>query len=263
MASLGQLAAGVAHELNNPVGFVYGNLDVLRERVNGLFRLLQSYDHMIGDQPQSENVQALKAELDYGRAQEDMDSILDDCMEGATRIRDIVQNLRTFSRLDEAELKKSDINEGINSTLRILSKYFSKDNIKLTCELGQLPEIEAYAGQLNQVWMNLLVNAAQAVSLSGGEVTLRTAADGDRIIVSISDTGSGIAPEHLGKIFDPFFTTKPVGEGSGLGLSISFGIIERHGGRIEVESILNEGSKFTVTLPVSAAVRSDAGRSIN
>jgi signal transduction histidine kinase len=164
-----------------------------------------------------------------------------------------VQNLRTFSRLDEAEFKKTDIREGIDSTVRLLSRYYSADNITLTRDYGDLPLVDAYAGQLNQVWMNLLVNAAQAVGKSGGEVRITTRVEDDSVVIAIKDTGCGIAPAHLNKIFDPFFTTKPVGEGTGLGLSISFGIVERHRGTINVESQPAQGTTFTVTLPINNA----------
>lgn len=250
MASLGQLAAGIAHELNNPIGFVYGNLNILSEYVGGLMRLLSYYQH--AELPPSVVYGAgiIKEKINYQLSPDDIISIISDCQEGATRIRDIVQNLRIFSRLDEAEFKKTDIHEGIESTLRILSRYFTADNITLIRDYDELPPIDAYSGQLNQVWMNLLINAAQAVSARGGEVRIMTRAEENYVIVAVSDTGDGIAPEHLSRIFDPFYTTKPVGEGTGLGLSISFGIVERHGGSIEVETRQNEGTTFKVKLPV-------------
>lgn len=250
MASLGQLAAGVAHELNNPAAFVYGNLDILRERLVGLMRLLELYENARLGEEDAAAIKQCKNDIAYQRARTECTEIIDDCVDGTVRIRDIVQNLRTFSRLDEAEYKKTDVNEGINSTLRLLSKYFTADNIKLVRDLGELPEIDAFGGQLNQVWMNLLVNAAQAVANDGGEVTISTRLIDRELVVSVSDTGSGIPPDILNKIFDPFFTTKPVGEGSGLGLSITFGIVERHLGKIEVESRLGEGTTFTVRIPV-------------
>lgn len=251
MASLGQLAAGIAHELNNPVGFVYSNLDILSQCVGDLIKLLNYYDQTDLPEEIASNAAVIKQQIDYEAALEDLSSIICDCREGAERIRDIVQNLRTFSRLDEAEFKKTDIHEGIDSTIRLLSRYFSADNITLVRDYGKLPPIDAFSGQLNQVWMNLLVNAAQAVGTSGGQVRITTRAIEESVMVAISDTGSGIAPEHLSRIFDPFFTTKPVGEGTGLGLSISFSIVERHGGKITVKTIINEGTTFTVTLPVN------------
>ncbi len=170
-----------------------------------------------------------------------------------------MQNLRTFSRLDEADFKKTDIHEGIDSTVRLLSRYFSSDNIRLVRDYGDLPPIDAFSGQLNQVWMNLLVNAAQAVGASGGEVRIETRADLEKETVSavISDTGCGISAEHLSRIFDPFYTTKPVGEGTGLGLSISFGIVERHGGMITIDTEVGKGTSFTVTLPINIKISVD------
>jgi two-component system NtrC family sensor kinase len=251
MASLGQLSAGIAHELNNPAGFIYGNVDILRDYVTDLERLLQVYDEVSLPEPAASVVTTLKTEINYEKLMGDLGSILADCREGAQRICDVVKNLRLFSRLDEAELKKIDIHEGIDSTLRLLSRYYSSGRIVLRRDFGELPLINCYAGQLNQVWMNLLGNAAQAVK-DQGEVTVSTRIDGDWVSVSIRDTGDGIAEEDLSRIFDPFFTTKPVGEGTGLGLSISYGIVERHGGAITVASETGSGTTFTVKLPVCA-----------
>lgn len=254
MASLGQLAAGVAHELNNPAGFVYGNMDLLRDSVAGLLRLLEFYDAAELPDSVAAEAAAIKERIAYDETLGDLESIISDCQEGAERIRDIVQNLRTFSRLDEAEFKKTDIHEGIDSTIRILSRYFSGDNIRLIRNYGQVPPIDGFSGQLNQLWMNLLANAAQAVGGKAGEVRIETGTEGDRAYVSITDTGCGIPPEHLDRIFDPFYTTKPVGEGTGLGLSISFGIVERHRGRIDIKSELGSGTTIKVVLPLHAEV---------
>lgn len=254
MASLGNLAAGVAHELNNPAGFVLGNLELLNEDVRKLLRLLKYYDSTDLGDAVSQGSAAIKDEIRYGSMLDELESIIADCREGAIRIRDIVQNLRTFSRLDEAEFKEIDIHEGINSTLRILSRYFSRDNVSLVREYGEIPTIEGYAGQLNQVWMNLLANAAQAVERAGGEVKISTRLKDETVEVSISDTGPGIPLEHLDHIFDPFYTTKPVGEGTGLGLSISFSIVQKHSGRIDVRTENDKGTTFTVTLPRKAGV---------
>ena len=256
MASLGHLAAGIAHELNNPVGFIYGNMDILNESVGGLTELLNYYDTAELNETVASGAARIKERIDYRATLEDLSSIVADCRDGAQRIRDIVQNLRTFSRLDEAEFKKTDIHEGINSTIRLLSRYYSSDNITLIREYGELPLVDAFSGQLNQVWMNLLVNAAQAVSGEGGEVRITTQVVEESVVVSIEDTGCGISPEHLNRIFDPFYTTKPVGEGTGLGLSISFGIVERHGGTIKVQSRPGEGTTFTITLPIDIRVSS-------
>jgi len=252
MASLGQLSAGIAHELNNPAGFIYGNVDILRDYVVDLERILRAYDEMDLPPEAASLVTALKAEVNYEKLLSDLGSIVADCREGAQRICDVVKNLRLFSRLDEAELKKIDIHEGIDSTLRLLSRYYSAGRIVLRRDYADLPLVNCYAGQLSQVWMNLLGNAAQAVG-EGGEVSISTKVEGDWISVAISDTGAGIDEAYLPRIFDPFFTTKPVGEGTGLGLSISYGIIERHGGAITVMSEVGSGTTFTVRIPICAS----------
>jgi signal transduction histidine kinase len=217
MAGLGQLAAGVAHELNNPAGFIYGNIT--------------------------------KAEIGYDELLPELRSMVADCLEGAERIRDVVQNLRLFSRLDDPECKRVDLHESIDSTLRLLSRYYGSGRIRLVREYGKLPLVDCYPGQLNQVWTNLLVNAAQAID-GDGEVRISSRVDGELVVISISDTGIGIEPDKLNRIFEPFFTTKPVGEGTGLGLSISYGIIEKHGGSITVESTAGAGATFNVSIPI-------------
>ena len=249
MASLGQLAAGVAHELNNPAGFILSNMSALPEYVQRLEKVLSTYDAASLSPADIEVVAAAKREADYDHILSDLNSIAADSSGGAERIQGIVQNLRLFSRLDEAELKEVDVHEGIESTIRLLSRYYTSPSITLHRIYGNLPRINCYAGQLNQVWLNLLVNAAQAIG-EGGEVSIRTSSQEHTVAVSVSDTGSGIAPEHINRIFDPFFTTKPVGEGTGLGLSISHGIIVRHGGSLSVESAVGRGTTFNIVLPV-------------
>jgi len=252
MASLGQLAAGVAHELNNPAGFIYSNIALLKDYIKRLERCLTFFDDEALPPAAAERIREMKTEIGYDDILMDLDSILSDCHIGAERIRDIVQNLRLFSRLDEAELKPVDLNEGIEATLRLLSMYYKSGRIRLRRDYGELPQVNCYAAQLNQVWMNLLVNAAQAIGEVEGEVRIKTRCEGENVIVSVSDTGAGIEPEHLKNIFDPFFTTKPVGEGTGLGLSISHGVIVRHGGAIVVDSTPARGTTFTITIPVDA-----------
>jgi len=249
MASIGKLAAGIAHEINNPVGFVSGNLEFLAQCVKDLIRLISLYGTAEVSDEFAAGIAELKQQIDYERMTVDLTEALGDCQAGVGRVREIVQNLRTFSRLDEAELKRTDVHEGLDSTIRLLSRYFSGGGASLVREYGDVPEIDAFSARLNQVWMNLLVNAAQAIGNQPGEVCVRTFSNEDSVIVSVSDTGAGIAREDLNRIFDPFFTTKPVGEGSGLGLSIAFGIVERHNGRIEVQSEPGKGTTFNVILP--------------
>jgi two-component system NtrC family sensor kinase len=249
MASLGQLAAGVAHELNNPAGFIYGNMDVLKNRLAGLQDLLVAYEQLTVPPALAPLINALKIRVDYEMLIDDLDSIVSDCLEGAVRIRDVVQNLRLFSRLDQAELKHVDLHEGIDSTIRLLSQYYSSGRVVVRRDYGELPLVSCYAAQLNQVWMNLLANAAQAIS-GHGEVRITTSVDEGWVVIAVRDSGCGVPQDLLPRIFDPFFTTKPVGEGTGLGLSISYGIIERHGGAITLASTLGKGTTFTIRIPI-------------
>jgi two-component system NtrC family sensor kinase len=190
-----------------------------------------------------------KTAIGYDELLPELRSMVADCLEGAERIRDVVQNLRLFSRIDEGDCKRVDLNETIDSTLRLLSRYYGSGRIRLVREYGKLPFVDCYAGQLNQVWTNLLVNAAQAIT-DEGEVRISSRVEGETVVISISDNGSGIEPDKINRIFEPFFTTKPVGEGTGLGLSISYGIIEKHGGSITVESIVGAGTTFSVAIPI-------------
>ena len=255
MASLGQLAGGVAHELNNPAGFIYSNMESLDQYASRLTRLLSVYDHAQLSPELTAQANAIKREIKYEEALPELSSIIADCQEGARRIRDIVMNLRTFSRLDEAESTPVDIHASIDSTIRILSQYYNSDHIALKREYAPLPLVHCFAGQLNQVWMNLLMNAAQAIGSGPGEVRIETGVKDEMVFVKISDTGSGILPKDLEKIFEPFFTTKPVGVGTGLGLSISYGIITSHGGIITVESTHGKGTTFTTRIPLDARPR--------
>lgn len=231
------------------------SLDQLAGGISDLDRLLEFFQTLELAPRDAARYRALKEEVSYDELRADLLSIVGDCRDGARRIRDLVQNLCTFSRLDEAEFKKVDIHEGLESTIRLLSRYFTSGSIRLEREYGNVPPVDCYAGQLNQVWMNLLANAAQSLGRRGGEVRIKTWLEGDRALVRISDDGCGIAPEHLKKIFDPFFTTKPVGEGTGLGLSATYSIIERHGGTIEVMSEPGAGTSFTVNIPVYSKPR--------
>ena len=253
MAGLGRLAAGIAHELNNPAGFIYGNINLISSYLGRLESLLSMYERVSLSAAEATEVNLKKKEIGYDALLPDLHSMIADCAEGAERIRDVVQNLRTFSRLDEAEFKKVDLHASIEATIRLLSRYYGTGRIRLVKEYGPIPPVNCYAGQLNQVWTNLLINAAQAIE-GDGEVTISTLVEGNSVSVAIADTGCGIGPDELPKLFDPFFTTKPVGEGTGLGLSITYGIIERHGGTIGVESVLGNGTKFRVSIPIDSPV---------
>lgn len=251
MSSLGQLVAGVAHELNNPINFIYGNMEHLKNYSHDMRDLIAKYisfEENLTEEQKSE-IEEIKEDIDYEYLLEDLDDLLTSCKEGAERTRQIVLDLRNFSRLDEANLKEVNIHEGIDSTLNILHNKY-KDRVEIIKEYDDsIPPIYCFAGQLNQVFMNLLANASQAVE-EKGEVKIITQKDDDYATIKISDTGVGIPPENLSKIFDPFFTTKDVGDGTGLGLSVTYGIIEKHNGTISVDSKVGEGTTFTVKIPI-------------
>jgi signal transduction histidine kinase len=211
---------------------------------------LAIYDRAVLPADLANEINLRKKQISYDRLMSELRSMIADCREGAERIRDVVQSLRLFSRLDEAELMKVDLHESLESTIRLLSGYYGSGHISLIRDYGLLPPLNCYAGQLNQVWTNLLINAAQAIGREG-EVRISTRVEGDTVVVVISDTGCGIPAHQLPKIFDPFFTTKPVGEGTGLGLSIIYGIIEKHGGTISAKSTEGLGTTFTISIPTS------------
>jgi len=254
MASIGQLAAGVAHEINNPIGYVSSNLGTLKGYVQGLLEIVDAYASRSALLPASEAaaVRRLMQDREYDYLREDIVDLLDESFAGAQRVRQIVQDLKDFSHAGEQDWTWADLHKGLDSTLNIV-----QNEIKYVADVtrcyGDIPQVECLASQLNQVFMNLLVNAAHALSArtQRGRITVTTGALGaDEIFVAVADDGCGIAGEHLGRIFDPFFTTKPVGKGTGLGLSLSYGIVRRHGGRIEVESRLGVGTTFRVCLPI-------------
>jgi signal transduction histidine kinase len=251
MAALGRLVAGVAHELNNPISFVYSNTVLLNESITQLRRVLDFYDSC-REMPEEIKQKAalLKEEIDYDYLVNDLSHALEDCHEGSSRVRDIVMNLKTFSRADELEWQLVDITVGIESTIRMLGQFFRPDRVVVHRDYADMPKIECYAGQLSQVWMNLMVNAAQAMD-SQGDLWITTRQDGDCAVVTFRDNGPGIPEDIITKLFDPFFTTKSVGEGTGLGLSIVHGIIERHSGDIKVESQMGVGTSFTIRLPLT------------
>ncbi len=257
MASIGQLAAGVAHEINNPIGYVYSNLGTLEKYVQDTFSMLELYEQAegeIGDPAVRARIQAARDRLDIVFLKEDLRALMSESKDGITRVKTIVQNLKDFSHVDISdEWHLANLHQGLDSTLNIVNNEI-KYKAEVVKEYGDLPEVACLSSQLNQVFMNLLVNAAHAIE-ARGTITIRTGRVADEVWVEICDTGKGIDQENLKKIFDPFFTTKPIGQGTGLGLSLSYGIIKKHHGRIEVSSIVGKGTVFRVWLPVRQRVQ--------
>lgn len=248
MASIGVLAAGIAHEINNPIGFITSNLGTLKkylERLAGYLHLLEEAASQEKGVAWGEQRKHLKIE----HLLDDAPLLIEESLEGAERIRRIVADLKSFARADQSRKEEADINENLDSTLNVVWNEL-KYKAVVAKEYGELPRVRCYPQQLSQVFMNLLINAVQAID-NQGEITIRTWAEGESVYVAIADTGCGIAPEHVNRLFEPFFTTKEVGQGTGLGLSIVYDIIaKKHGGEITVRSELGKGSTFTVRLPL-------------
>ncbi|MGB3655040.1 MAG: PAS domain S-box protein, partial [Rivularia sp. (in: cyanobacteria)] len=260
MTSLGNLVAGVAHEINNPVNFIYGNIDYANKYTHNLLKLVKFYQQ---DYPQpSSKIQKLVQEIDLEFLYDDLPKLLESMRIGAQRIREIVASLRTFSRIDEAEMKKVDIHQGLDSTLLILENRIKAKSehpkIEIIKQYGNLPPIECYPGQLNQVFMNILANALDALELienqsdRNPQINISTElVEVDKVKIRIADNGIGIASDIKGRLFDSFFTTKPTSKGTGMGLSISYQIItEIHNGSIECISQFGEGSEFIISIPL-------------
>ncbi len=249
LASLGQLVAGIAHEIKNPLNFIYGNTGFLRDYINSLEKLVALYEEVavLGAEDQ-EAVANLKEEIGYAFIMDDLGTLVDNFEEGAERIHSIVGDLRTFSRTETGEFKAIDLHEAIDLALNLLQNEF-KGRIEILKDYGSLPQVECQAGKINQVLVNLLMNAGQAIS-GEGKITITTRKSGRFAEIVIQDNGEGMTKDQLEHIFEPFFTTKPVGSGTGLGLSISYAIIQDHKGTITVTSEPGEGSRFTVSLPV-------------
>ncbi len=260
MASIGQLAAGVAHEINNPMAFIISNLESLRDYLDRLTRFIALQDETVSgllkcrnmsSRPTAEALVSRVADtrqtlkIDY--VIHDVESLISETMEGATRVKDIVQDLKGFARV-ESENKPANINDGLESAINIVWNEM-KYKAALEKDLGELPLTKCNIGQLNQVFMNVLMNAAQAID-KWGEIRVKTWAEGGDIFISIADTGCGISPQILNRIYEPFFTTKEVGKGTGLGLSVSYDIVKKHGGYISVDSEPGKGTTFTICIPV-------------
>jgi len=256
LASIGQLAAGVAHEINNPIGFVCSNVSTLKGYLDRLFEMLAAYqaaESMLNSPALAAMLRDLRERVELELLRDDIPCLMSETKDGIIRVRQIVQDLRDFSRVDSNQnWQWANLHQGIDSTLNIVGNEikYKADVIK---EYGQIPDIECLPSQLNQVVMNLAMNAAQAMGPERGKITIRTGVeggDGDHVWIEIADTGAGIPEENLSRIFDPFFTTKPIGKGTGLGLSLSYGIIEKHRGRIDVQSEVGQGTTFRIVLPV-------------
>ncbi|MDD5758668.1 MAG: ATP-binding protein [Desulfobulbaceae bacterium] len=250
MASVGQLAAGVAHEINNPMGFISSNLSTLNKYFGRLAEFVAAEGQVVSHASAQEvkRLSDLRQRLKIDYIVDDASQLISESLDGVDRVRSIVRDLKSFSRIDQDDSAEVDLNETLETTINIAwneIKYVAT----LNRELGDIPRIKCHSQQLGQVFLNLLINAAQAIE-GEGAITVRTWSDDLNVYVSVSDTGRGIPPELLPRIFEPFFTTKEIGKGTGLGLSISYGVVKKHGGSIRVESEVGKGSAFTVVLPI-------------
>jgi signal transduction histidine kinase len=250
MASIGRFVAGIAHELNNPVGFVLGNMHFLQTYTSALSRMVHAY-RAHGEKLDADaraSLDELRAELDLDYILSDIPSLFEGCVEGIERAMSLVRDLRTFSRIDQSDLLEIDLHESIDSTLNLLRSRLAQ--VRVERDYGRLPPVECLAGQLNHVLMNLIVNALDAMDETGVLAIRTRVVEGDRVRVEVEDSGCGIPADVLEHIFEPFFTTKEVGKGTGLGLAITYGIVERHRGTIAVRSEPGQGSCFSIELPV-------------
>ncbi|MEB3341099.1 ATP-binding protein [Okeania sp.] len=251
MSSLGEMVAGIAHEINNPINFIHGNISYLQEYTQNILDLVSLYEQVYPDS--HPEIEDLITEIDIDYIKSDLPQIISSMEIGTDRIQNIVVSLRNFSRLDESHLKSVDIHEGIDNTLLILNHKLKRE-IEIVKNYGDLPLVECYPAQLNQVFMNIISNAIDAIlesDIQPKQIVIQTGkAAQDQVFVKIRDNGPGIPPKITDKIFDPFFTTKPTGKGTGLGLSISYQIIQKHRGKIEVTSELGKGTEFAIALPI-------------
>jgi signal transduction histidine kinase len=255
MASIGQLAAGVAHEINNPIGFVSSNLETLQHYCQTLIQALDFAGQLLAKHPAAEltaNYQQYNTEHNLDFLLRDMPELIAESLEGTGRVMSIVKSLREFSHVDSSQWKETNLIDGMESTLRIINNELKYKATIHKDYQEQMPLVYCQSMQINQVFMNLLLNAVQAME-QPGDIYIRINTAGDFARISIRDTGSGIAPQHMTKVFEPFFTTKPVGAGTGLGLSLSYSIIQKHQGKLSVNSPAGQGAEFVIQLPLSAA----------
>ncbi len=252
MASVGVLTAGIAHELNNPINFMSGNVHPLQEDLKEVFSLLDKYEQTITKNDLGgyfAEVDELKEELDFSYLVQEIYSLLKGIEEGANRSSEIIKGLRSFSRLDDEACQIYDIHEGIDSSLVLLQNKIIDKKIKVRKDYGDFEGLECFPSKLNQVIMNILTNSLQAMEAGSGELFIQTVSSAIGVKIIIKDNGRGMPPDVKEHIFDPFFTTKEVGKGIGLGLSISYGIIEKHNGNIDVISEPGKGTEFIISLP--------------
>ncbi len=253
MAAVGQLAAGVAHEINNPIGFIHANLGALQQHFSQLLELLDAYqaaEALPATAARATDLCALRERLELDFLRDDIPALMAQTSEGVLRVRQIVAALRDFARADaSSEWRWADLHRGIDATLSIIDHQL-QSKADVVKHYGSLPEVLCLPAQINQVLLSLLSNALQALGPQRGCITIRTGADSAHAWIAISDSGSGIAPHHLARIFEPFFSTRPIGSGTGLGLSLSYGIVRKHQGHIEVQSDTGLGSTFRVVLPL-------------
>ena len=252
MRSLGELVAGIAHEINNPVNFIHGNIMILQNYVDDLMGLIDLYEKYNIDFPKEakDEIEKFKKDIDLDFLKTDVNDLIKSCKEGTDRTKNIVLDLKNFSRMEEMVLTQFDIPKEIDTTLNILNNKLKNRITIIKNYSPETPKIEAYGGQLNQVFMNIIDNAQDAMGETG-TLTINVYKEKENVKIEFIDTGSGIPEENLNKVFDPFFTTKAVGKGTGLGMSISYRVIKDHNGTIDIQSKVGEGTKFTITLPIN------------
>lgn len=252
LAAIGQLAAGVAHEINNPIGFVFSNLKTLSVYVRDLLKMIDAVE----DAADLNELRQLKRELDYDYIRGDVEALIHESEDGIDRVKRIISALKDFSHIEEEEFRPADLHRGLDTTLNVVNNEL-KYKAEVVKEYGALPQVECIPSQINQVVMNLLVNAAHAIE-GFGRISLRTGCEQSEVWVEVEDSGKGIEPKLINRIFEPFFTTKPVGKGTGLGLALSYNIVQKHNGRIDVRSEVGVGTCFRVFLPIKQPVESQS-----